>query len=146
MKLVKYRSNNVFPALRDVGSMFDHFFRNDFFGMEPSEGFNPAIDIASENGEYVISAELPGVKREEIEVHFERGILTLSGEKKSDHKKEGKDYFRFESSYGKFVRKIRLPEDVDSEKMSANFENGVLRIRVKKAESAKPKAIPIDVN
>ena len=146
MKLVKYRTNNLLPGLRDMGSLFDHFFSNDFDGLNPREDFCPALDVASEKDAYILSAELPGVKPEDVELQFEKGILTLSGEKKSDHKAEDKDYCRIESSHGKFVRKIRLPEDADSENISAQFENGILKIRVKKAESAKPKSISIETN
>ena len=146
MKLVKYRTNNLLPGLRDMGSLFDHFFSNDFYGQDPCEDFCPVLDVVSEKDAYVLSAELPGVKPEDVELQFEKGVLTLSGEKKSAHKSEDKGYCRIESSHGKFVRKIRLPEDADSENISANFENGILKIRVKKAESAKPKSISIETN
>ena len=146
MKLVKYRSNNMLPGLRDMGSLFDHLFNNDLSGLDSREDFCPALDVVSEKDAYVLSAELPGVKSEDVELQFEKGILTLSGEKKSDHKAEDKDYCRIESSHGKFVRKIRLPEDADSENITAHFENGILKIRVKKAESAKPKSISIETN
>ena len=146
MKLVKYRNNNLLPGLSDMGSLFDHLFSNDFFGLGTTEDFCPVLDVASQEDAYVISAELPGVKPEDIELHIEKGILTLSGEKRSDHKAEDRDYYRIESSHGKFVRKVRLPEDADSENISAHFENGVLNIRVKKAESAKPKLISIETN
>ena len=129
-----------------MGSLFDHLFSNDFFGLGTTEDFCPVLDVASQEDAYVISAELPGVKKEDIELHFEKGILTLSGEKRSDHKAEDRDYYRIESSHGKFVRKVRLPDDADSENISAHFETGVLNIRVKKAESAKPKPISIETN
>ena len=81
MNLVKYRTNNVFPGLRDVETIFDRFFRNDaLFEGSSDRGFSPALNLATEKDEFLVTAELPGVKAEDIELKIDQGILTISGE------------------------------------------------------------------
>ena len=145
MKIVKCRSNNLFPVFRPVEDMFDRFFRGDFFSEAVNEdSFLPSIDLATEGDDFLVSVELPGVKPEDIQLNLDKGVLTIAGEKKSDREDEGKNYYRRESATGRFVRKISLPSEVDSETIKATFENGVLQVRIKKAESAKPKTIAIE--
>ena len=144
MTLMNYRSNNLLPVYKDFESMMDRFFKQD----SEESAFLPAVNFAEDKDGYVLSAELPGVKLEDIELRMDKGVLTLSGEKKSDHEEKDEDrkYYRVESRYGKFVRKVRLPDTVDSESIKASFEDGVLKIRIKKAESAKPRTIAIESN
>ncbi|MHC4944182.1 MAG: Hsp20/alpha crystallin family protein [Planctomycetota bacterium] len=145
MFLTRYRNNNLLPAFRNMESWFDRFFSDDgFFGEGTEAGFLPALNIATEGDDYVISAELPGVKPEEVKLDFDEGVLTISGEKKSDSEDKDKNYHRIEIRHGKFARKVRLPDHVDPESIKAVFENGVLSIRVQKAESAKPRQITIE--
>lgn len=145
MNLVKYRTNNLFPGMRDMESFFDRFFSNDaLFADSRVGGFNPTMNLATEGDQYLVSLELPGVTAEDIELQMDQGVLTITGEKKEEEKKEGKNFHRVECSYGRFTRKIRFPSDVDSEKISASFENGVLKVSVPKAESAKPRKIPVN--
>lgn len=140
MTLMKYRSNNLFP----FETMMDRFFKQD----SEESTFLPAVNFAEDKEGFVLSAELPGVKLEDIELRLDQGVLTLSGEKKSGHeeKDDEKKYYRVESRYGKFVRKVRLPDTVDSESIKASFEDGVLKIRIRKAESSKPRTISIESN
>jgi len=108
-------------------------------------GFNPALDVEEDEQEYRISADLPGVDPKDLNVSLESGVLTLSGEKKEESEKKDKNYHRIERSYGSFSRSLRFPNDVNADQVHAEFQNGVLRIRVPKAESSKPKRIEVRV-
>jgi len=145
MSLIRFRSNNFYPVFRNVESVFDRFFSDDsWFGDRSESSFVPALNMAADGDAYVISAELPGVKSEDIALNLEDGVLTLSGEKQSTQEDENKRYYKMEQRWGKFSRKIRLPSDVDPDSIKASFENGILEIRIQKAESAKPKQIEIE--
>jgi len=92
----------------------------------------PPVDVFEEGNELVLRSELPGMKREEIDVNITGNILVISGEKKREEKTERTGYLRSESSYGAFSRSMTLPEGVDTEKVKATFTNGVLEIRMLK--------------
>lgn len=103
----------------------------------------PAVDIKEENDRFVLHADIPGVKPEEIEVHMEGGILTLKGEKKSEAKTEKEGYKRIERTYGTFYRRFSLPDSADAGAISAKCKNGVLEIVIPKREAVKPKRIDV---
>jgi len=106
----------------------------------------PLVDIVEDEKEYLIKAELPEVEKGDVKVTLERGVLTLSGERKSEKEEKGKKYHRMERSYGTFVRSFSLPDDADPNHVSAEFKSGVLHVRVQKAETAKPRQIDVKVN
>jgi HSP20 family protein len=106
----------------------------------------PPVDIEENDREYVIKAELPGMKREEVKLKVEGGTLTISGERKAEKEDKDKKYHRLERSYGAFQRSFTLPEGTLSEKISAEFKDGVLLVHLPKDEKAKPKAIEVTVN
>jgi HSP20 family protein len=133
--------------------MFEDFFRRPFSLLGPSrwpaaeiEEMTPAVDLFEEKDDVVVKAELPGMKKENINVDFRDGTLTISGEKKQEEKIEKKDYYRFERSYGSFSRSLRLPTDVQTDKAKASFKDGILEVRIPKTEEAKKKGrkIPIE--
>lgn len=106
----------------------------------------PRVDIVEEKDGYRIKADLPGLEKDNISVTMENGTLTLSGEKKEEKKEHDKDsYYHYERSYGSFSRSFTLPEDVDQEHVEANYKNGVLEVKLRKSEKAKPKAIEVKV-
>jgi HSP20 family protein len=114
------------------------------------EGFTlmewvPPVDIAEDEKEYTIKAELPGVNKEDVRVTVEGGVLTITGERKAEKEEKDKKYHRIERNYGTFVRSFMLPEGTASDKVSAEFEDGVLRVRLPKDESAKPKSIEVKI-
>lgn len=106
----------------------------------------PDVDIFEDGNDVVVKAEMPGMKKENIEVNLTDDMITVSGEKKKEEKVEKKDYYRVERSYGSFTRSFKLPKDVESDKAKATFKDGVLEIRVPKTAEAisKEKKIPIE--
>jgi HSP20 family protein len=113
--------------------------------MHELEGISPSIDILTEGDDIVVKAELPGMKKEDVDVHLTEDTITISGEKKKEEKVEKKDYYRYESSYGSFNRSFSLPSEVQTEKASAKFKDGVLEVRIPKTEEAKKKEQKVTV-
>ena len=106
----------------------------------------PSVDVSETDGEYQIKAEIPDVKKEDVKVTLEDGVLTIQGERKQEKEEKGKKYHRVECSYGSFVRSFTLPDLVDEEKVKAEFKDGVLNLKLPKSEKAKPKAIEVKVS
>ena len=107
--------------------------------------WTPLVDITEDDKEYLIKAELPEVKKEEVKVTVENGLLTISGDRKIEKEEKGKRYHRVERAYGSFVRSFSLPDDADGNKVNAEFKEGVLRVHLAKSEHAKPKQIEVKV-
>lgn len=105
----------------------------------------PLVDITEDDKEYLIKAELPEVKKEEVKVTVEDGVLTISGERKYEKEEKGKKYHRIERAYGSFMRSFTLPEDADDQKVAGEFKDGVLKVHVPKSEKAKPKKVEVKV-
>jgi len=106
----------------------------------------PPVDITEDDKEYLIKTELPEVRKEDVKVTVENGILSISGERKFEKEAKGKKYHRVERAYGNFVRSFGLPDDVDANKVDAKFSDGVLTVHVAKSEAAKPKQVEIKVS
>ena len=107
--------------------------------------WTPLVDIIEDNNEYLVKAELPELKKEEVKVNVENGQLTISGERKSEKEEKGKKFHRIERSYGSFLRSFTLPESVNADTVSAEFKDGVLSVHLPKDEKAKPKSIEVKV-
>jgi len=105
----------------------------------------PTVDISETDGEYEIKAEIPDVKKEDVKVTLEDGVLTIQGERKREKEEKGKKYHRVERSYGSFVRSFGLPDLIDEEKVKAEFKDGILNLHLPKSEKAKPKAMEVKV-
>jgi HSP20 family protein len=133
---------------QEIEKRFEDFFRRPF-SLMPSwwprlrlpemEEISPSIDIITEGDDVVVKAELPGMKKEDIDISLTEDTITISGEKKKEEKVEKKDYYSLERSYGSFRRSFSLPAEVQTEKASAKFKDGVLEIRMPKTEEAKKK-------
>jgi len=106
----------------------------------------PVVDISEDDREYVITAELPEVKKEDVRVTVENGVLTITGERKFEKEEKGKRWHRVERAYGSFARSFALPDDGDAAKVNAEFKEGVLKVRVTKSEAARPKQIEVKVS
>ena len=134
------------PA-RELASMeidrLDHMI-NDFYGVGRS--WMPAVDIfETKDREYVVKAELPDMKREDIQVTFENGVLTLTGERQTEFDSGQGTFHRSERAYGRFSRSFTLPATVDAARIKASYKDGVLTMRVPQREEAKPRQIAVDV-
>ena len=106
----------------------------------------PAVDVSENDDHFTVRAELPGVKKEDVNVSYENGMLTLSAEAKSEsEEKEGERIIRQERRYGKYMRSLRLGADVDESKIKASYKDGIVEISLPKAEEVKPKTIEIKV-
>jgi HSP20 family protein len=146
MSLIQYRNNSVDP--------FRELLKEEFFNpllpvmekaFKNSSQFFPALDVSEERDSYTIKADLPGIKKEDVHVSFENGLLTIEGERKDQSEEKEKNYHRVERTYGRFVRSFNLGTGVDANKIQANYKDGVLEITIGKSERAKPKAIDIKV-
>ncbi|MBW3563236.1 MAG: Hsp20/alpha crystallin family protein [Acidobacteria bacterium] len=127
---------------RDLSRLFETAGRFDDDSV-PQNGWAPAVDIMEENDTIVVRAELPGIRKEDINISFENGVLTLEGTREFEDETKERNYHRVERSYGRFVRSFTLPRSVDSERISASYEDGVLEVALPKKEEAKPRKIEI---
>jgi HSP20 family protein len=105
----------------------------------------PIVDIQESDKEYLVKAELPEVKKDDVKVNIKDGVLTLEGERHQEKEEKNKKFHRVERSYGKFVRCFSMPEDADDKKVQADFKDGVLNVHIGKSEVVKPKAIEVKV-
>jgi HSP20 family protein len=140
------------PA-REVGSLQQEVNRlfGTFFDTQAGAGsavarrWVPAMDLIEEGEEYVLRADLPGLSEQDVQVEVHDDVLSISGERKSEHEERRDGYRRIERSSGSFSRSLRLPEGVDTDGIQANFEHGVLELRVPKPARRKPHRVAISV-
>lgn len=130
----------VFGLRREMNRMFDDMLTR----TTPSASWAPPVDVREDDHEIALAVELPGVKPEDVDVTCDNGVLTIRGHKSAEQKEgtEG-EYHLVERTYGTFTRSFRLPKGVDESKITADFENGVLWVRVPKAALPQPKKIQI---
>jgi HSP20 family protein len=138
------------PLFREMEEMTERFNKlfKPFDLKEPLTvaDFTPAVDIQETDNEYLVKAELPEVKKEDVKVTVENGILTIQGERKLEKEEKGRKYHRLERSYGTFLRTFTVPLDADETKVAADFKEGLLKVHIPKTEKARPKAIEVKVS
>ncbi|HTZ85552.1 MAG TPA: Hsp20/alpha crystallin family protein [Solirubrobacteraceae bacterium] len=140
------------PA-REVGSLQQEVNRlfGTFFDTQTRTGngslrrWIPAMDLVEEGEEYVLRADLPGLGEDDVNVELDDNVLTISGERSTEHSEQREGYRRIERASGSFSRSLTLPDGVDPESVKANFEHGVLEVRVPKPEQRKPRRVAIGV-
>lgn len=106
----------------------------------------PVVDITEDDRAYLVKAELPGVRKEDVHVTLEDGVLTIAGERHQEQEEKTRRLLRVERSYGAFTRSFGLPENIDPEKIEARFRDGVLAVAIAKAESARARQIEVKVS
>jgi HSP20 family protein len=146
MELVRWEP---FASFGNLSSVFNDLFDGNFdrSWAQPSiSKWHPAVDVLESKDSYVIRAELPGMKREEIKVEIKDGTLVLSGERKSEKPAEGAEYRHVERVAAKFWRSFSLPETAKRDGIEAAYKDGILEIRMPKVEKAKPRQIEISVH
>ena len=120
---------------------------NRLFSEQPNaRPWAPSVDILETDNELLLKADIPGVDLRDIDIRIENGTLSIKGERKFEKEENNKGFHRLERSYGSFVRYFNLPETVDTEKVKAEYNNGVLNLTLPKKEIAKPKAIKVQVS
>ena len=131
----------IFGLRREIDRLFD----DAFVGRGGGTSWQPAVDIQETSRELRLDVELPGIREEDVEIEVENGILSVRGQKSAERKEEGEEgrYHLVERSYGSFFRSFQLPQGVDAEQIEADFESGVLRIRIPKAALPQPRRIQI---
>ena len=140
-----------FRGFRDLQSEMNRMMAEAFRGLPQVQtsgaGWTPAVDVVTKDGDMVIRAELPGMKPEDVDVSFQNGILTISGERKEEEEHKDAGYLLRERRYGSFRRSMTLPEGIDEKKIKANFKDGVLEVSVEGAGTQVdegPKRIEIE--
>ena len=132
MSLVKWN------PWRDIEDVFDRNVRGVLpsrisdLGFGTGRDWTPRVDISETDKEFIIKAELPEVKREDVKVTVDKGVLTICGERKQEKEVEGKKFHRIERSYGSFTRSFTLPDNVDETKVDASYKDGMLNLKIEK--------------
>ena len=147
MAIIKW---NPFRELQDLQTRLDRAFGEQPYRRLEDEGafftnWAPAVDIQETEKEYLIKADLPEMKKEEVKVELREGVLTIEGERKLEKEEKDKKFHKIEREYGKFVRRFALPTEIDATKVQAEFKDGVLNVHLPKTAVAKPKAIEVKV-
>ncbi|MGZ4186213.1 MAG: Hsp20/alpha crystallin family protein [Solirubrobacteraceae bacterium] len=127
--------------LREMNRFFNTFGN----GGAVMRRWSPAMDVVESEDNYVLRVDLPGVSEGDVKIELDDNVLTISGERKSAHKDTKEGYYRVERAYGSFSRMLTLPEGVDADSISANFDRGVLEVKIPKPEQRKPRRVEISV-
>ena len=137
--------HNPWDTVREFHGELGRIFGGDGTGYaETATDWIPSVDIKEVKDAYEVSADLPGVDPKGIDIALEDGVLTVKGERKSEHRDEGEGYARTERIYGSFYRRFTLPDTADAENISAKTEHGVLMLHIPKKERALPKKITVE--
>jgi HSP20 family protein len=131
----------------DFNSLFENFLQPMRWAEEEaSQGIAPRLDVVERDNEFIVKAEMPGMKKDDIEVSLENGVLTITAETRSEtEEKEGDRVIRQERRYGKYLRSLRLGKEIDEKKVQASYKDGILELVLPKAEEVKPKKIAVNV-
>ncbi|OQY27345.1 MAG: heat-shock protein [Candidatus Cloacimonetes bacterium 4572_55] len=141
---------SIWDPFREMEELLDRYSRSSRKSLAKSDDktfevgdWMPVVDIDETDDAFLVKAELPGVKKNDVNVNIENGVLTIRGEKKTET--EDKKRHRVECAYGSFVRSFSLPQAIKAEKVEAEYKNGILNLTIPKSEEAKPKQIEVKV-
>ncbi|MDD5471727.1 MAG: Hsp20/alpha crystallin family protein [Sideroxydans sp.] len=149
MNLIKW---DPFKELEDVSNRLNRLFGRSSSTEESGQNmlavadWSPSVDISETDDAYLIKGEIPGVKKEDVKVSVQDGMLTIQGERKMEKEEKNKKFHRVECSYGNFVRSFRMPDDADENKVKAEFKDGMLNVTLPKTEKAKSRSINVSVS
>ena len=150
MAIIRWRPMRDFMTVQDeMNRMFDQFFAREPWGGDESMSkaeWSPTVDISENKDEYLVSAELPGMKKEDVQITYANNILKIEGERQKEEEKQDTNYHRVERLYGKFCRTFQVPTQIQADKIAADFKNGILTVHLPKAEEAKPKEVQIKIS
>ena len=152
MAIEKYRGGwlrpwHPFRELEEFRQRMEEWLKPGFWRTAPVEGaaWAPPIEMYEEKDKYVVKAELPGMKKDEIEVSITDNVLTIKGERKAEEERKESNYYCCERYYGSFLRSINLPGNVDAKKISAGYKDGILEISLPKTAEEKEKKIEVKI-
>jgi HSP20 family protein len=149
MNLVKW---NPLNELEDITSRLNRIFGRSLAQPESGQdmlavaNWTPSVDISETDTAYLIKGEIPGVKKEDVKVTLQDGMLTIKGERQQEKEEKGKKFHRVERSYGSFVRSFRMPDDVDESTIKAEFKDGMLNVTLSKSAKARTRVTEISVS
>jgi HSP20 family protein len=144
MAIVRNQTNGNRSVARDPYSLARELLGWDpFFGGRPASAFAPAFEVKETNEAFVIKADLPGVLEKDLDVAVHNGVLTVSGSRQAEERREGESFALYERQYGSFTRSFALPDMADGERIDAQLNNGVLVLTIAKRAEAKPRKISI---
>ena len=138
-----------FRELSTLQNEMNRLFNTVFDAPAPGNGgstlrrWMPAMDLVETDDHFVLRADLPGVSEDDVKIEFEDGTLTVSGERRAEHKSKDEGYYRVERAFGSFSRSLTLPQGIDPAAVGASFDRGVLEVRIPKPEQRKPRRIEI---
>ena len=146
MTVVRWEPLREFSTLQNE---MNRLFNTVFDAPSPANGgstlrrWMPAMDLVETEDHFVLRADLPGLTEDDVKIEFEDGTLSVSGERKAEHESKNEGYYRVERAFGSFSRSLTLPRGIDPEAVAANFDRGVLEVRIPKPEERKPRRIEI---
>ena len=145
MALIRWDPIRDLDSLQsDMNRLFDRFFEG---GRNANGGATrrwiPPMDLVESEDHLVLRADLPGMREGDVDIEIKDGVLTISGERKSEHEEKGEGFHRVERAFGRFSRSLSLPDGVDANKVAATFQDGVLEVKVPKPEETKPMRVQI---
>lgn len=139
MALIRWQPRESFALQRELGNLLDTWTG---YGT----GWHPRVDVAESENDFTVHAELPGLRKEDIQVTLEDNMLTITGERKYEDAQKDKQFYRRERAYGTFKRTFGLGTEVDADKIAATYKDGLLILTLPKSEAAKPRQIDVTVS
>ncbi|MEA2128449.1 MAG: hypothetical protein QOJ85_1340 [Solirubrobacteraceae bacterium] len=145
MALVRWDPARELDTLQgEMNRLFSSFFDTPTPGNGTTvRRWIPAMDLVETDDHFVLKADLPGIDESDVNIVFENNVLTVSGERRTEHEAKKDGYYRLERTMGSFSRSLTLPEGIDADAVNAKFDNGVLEVRIPKPAEAKPRRIQI---
>jgi HSP20 family protein len=130
------------PFSTDVNRLFNSLWEQP----AAAQRWLPAMDLVETEDHYLLKADLPGMRQDDVAIEFSDGTLTISGERNAEYERKEKGFFRLERAFGKFSRSLTLPDGIDPDKIAASFHDGVLEVTIPKPEQRKPRRITVSGN
>ena len=143
MALVRWEPMRELNALQgEMNRLFNSFF-DEGNGGGQGRRWAPAVDLLERDDSLVLKADLPGLSEDDVQIEVRDNVLTIAGERKAEHEHKQNGYYRVERSFGRFSRSLQLPEGVDTDRIAASFEKGVLEVTIPKPQQPQPRRIEI---
>jgi len=136
--------DRIFNLREDFDDIVKDFFAG-FSNINASRGVYPLLDIKEDKSKYTIDVEIPGIEKKDLKISVKKDNLIIQGEKKEERKKEEESYLRVERSYGNFTRSVKLPTEINQSKITAKYNNGVVKIILPKKEKDKAKEVQVKI-